>query len=283
MLFCGLKDKRKNMNYISFDFETTDTNQSDQLVALLSEQGFEGFEETDKYLKAFVKEDSFNEAAFKSIETLFPSLIFKKTIVENINWNKQWEESFEPVMVNNFVAIRAAFHQPITHVQHDIIITPKMSFGTGHHATTHLMIQQMQQLDFAGKKVLDFGTGTGVLAILAEKLGAAKVLAIDNDEWSITNAKENIEQNNCTKISIEQYSTIPVDKKYDIILANINLNVIRESLPVISIVSNKGCNLLFSGFLNEDEAVLKAEISRVGLLFVSTLQQGGWISIKVFK
>ncbi len=271
------------MNYISFDFETTDTNQSDQLVALLNEQGFEGFEENDKYLKAFVKEDSFNEASFKEIEILFPSLVFKKTIVENINWNRQWEESFEPVMVNNFVAIRAAFHQPKTQVQHEIIITPKMSFGTGHHATTHLMIQQMQQLDFVGKKVLDFGTGTGVLAILAEKLGAAKVLAIDNDEWSITNAKENILQNSCTKIIIEQYSTIPVDEKYDIILANINLNVIRESLPLISFVSNKGCSLLFSGFLNEDEAILKAEISKVRLQFVSTLQRGGWISIKVFK
>ena len=271
------------MNYISFDFETTDTNQSDQLVALLSEQGFEGFEETDQYLKAFVKEDDFSETAFKAIEALFPSLIFKKAIVENINWNKQWEESFEPVMVNNFVSIRATFHQPITQVQHEIIITPKMSFGTGHHATTHLMIEQIQQLDFAGKKVLDFGTGTGVLAILAEKLGAAKVMAIDNDEWSIINAKENIVQNNCTKIVIEQHDAIPVDEKYDIILANINLNVITASLPVISSVSNKSCNILFSGFLKGDETSLQAGIKEVGLQYISTLQEADWITIKAIK
>jgi ribosomal protein L11 methyltransferase len=271
------------MNYLSFLFETNTPDQSEQLVALLSDQGFEGFEETGLYLKAFIPETDFSETSFRAIEELFPSLVYTKTIVENINWNKQWEESFEPVLINDFVAIRAGFHQPITQVQHEIIITPKMSFGTGHHATTHLMIQQMQLLDFTGKTVLDFGTGTGILAILAEKLGAAKVLAIDNDEWSITNAKENIQQNGCHKISIEQHHSIPLTEKYDIILANINLNVITDNISAIEFVSNTPGNIIFSGFLKEDETAIKATIKAAGLQSISTLQRGEWIAILAFK
>ena len=271
------------MNYISFDFETNDTNQAEQLVALLNEQGFEGFEETDQHLKAFVKEDLFDELSFKTIETLFPSLIFKRTIIENINWNKQWEESFEPVIIKDSVAIRAAFHQPILSVKHEIIITPKMSFGTGHHATTHLVIEQMQQLNLNGKSVLDFGTGTGVLAILAEKLGAAKVLAIDNDEWSINNAQENIFQNNCTKIIIELHNVIPGDQKFDVILANINLNVIIANLPAITSVADKGCDIIFSGFFKESESVLMANMRAIGIEYRSTIQKADWIAITGIK
>ena len=271
------------MNYISFDFETTDSNQAEQLVALLSEQDFEGFEETDQHLKAFVKEDLFDETSFKSIEILFPSLIFKRTIIENINWNKQWEESFEPVIIKDFAAIRATFHQPILNAQHEIIITPKMSFGTGHHATTHLVIEQMQQIDFTGKTVLDFGTGTGVLAILAEKLGAAKVLAMDNDQWSINNAQENVLQNNCTKIIIELHDAVPPGQNYDVILANINLNVITASLPAIASIANTGCAIIFSGFFKENEAALVADIKKVGIQHRTTLQKGDWITITEIK
>ncbi len=271
------------MNYISFDFETTDADLSEQLVALLSDQGFEGFEETGQYLKAFIKEDEFNEASFKIIEALFPTLIFKKTLVENINWNKQWEDNFTPIVIDDFVAIRAAFHPPIPHTQHEIIITPKMSFGTGHHATTHLMMQQMQQLDFTDKKVLDFGTGTGILAILAEKLGATKILAIDNDEWSVTNAQENIIQNNCNKIVVEQQSIIPTEEKYDIILANINLNVISASLEDIFSVAGIGCKVLFSGFLIGDEMQLQADIEAIGLKYSTTFKKGDWVAISAFK
>ncbi len=125
-------------------------------------------------------------------------LSFSKTIIEETNWNQVWESNFDPVIVDDFVAVRAHFHEPIKNVQHEIVITPKMSFGTGHHATTYMMMQQMRELDFAGKNVFDFGTGTGVLAILAEKLGAQKVIAIDNDDWSIENADENVKRNNCT-------------------------------------------------------------------------------------
>ncbi|CAN5250744.1 50S ribosomal protein L11 methyltransferase [soil metagenome] len=271
------------MNYLAFDFSTPESTIAEQLVALLSEQEFEGFEETETSVKAFIPEEKFNVAGFEEIVQLFSSLAYTKTTVENINWNQQWEESFEPVVVNDFVAIRAHFHQPIAQVTHEIIITPKMSFGTGHHATTHLVIERMAAIDFNGKEVLDFGTGTGILAILAEKLGASVVLAIDNDEWSITNAKENILQNNCTNIVIEQHNTIPVVKKYDVILANINLNVITANLNAIELIANVGCKIIFSGFLKTDESVMKEKVAAAGFQYISTHQNGNWIAIEVLK
>ena len=272
------------MNYISFDFETTDNNQSEKLIALLSEQGFEGFEETGNNLKAFIPEEAFSETAFNNtVNNIFPSLIFAKLIVENINWNLQWEESFKPVIINDFVAIRAGFHQSIPTVQHEIIITPKMSFGTGHHSTTYLIIQQMQNHDFSDKSVLDFGTGTGILAILAEKLGAAEVLAIDNDEWSITNATENIFQNGCNNIIIEQHNAIPVVQKHDIILANINLNVITANLLSIASVCKINGHLLLSGFLKNDEVIMLDSIKKVGFQYITTVESGEWIAITAVK
>jgi ribosomal protein L11 methyltransferase len=271
------------MQYLSFDFEITSPGESEKLIALLSEQGFEGFEETVSALQAFIQQEQLNETAFADVIALFSTLAYNVTTVENINWNQQWEESFEPVVVNDFVAIRAHFHQPITQVMHEIIITPKMSFGTGHHATTHLVIERMAAIDFNGKEVLDFGTGTGILAILAEKLGATAVLAIDNDEWSITNAKENIIQNNCTNIVIEQHNTIPVVKKYDVILANINLNVITANLNSIESVAKPGCEIIFSGFLKTDEIVMKENVAAAGFQYISTYQNGNWIAMEVVK
>ena len=271
------------MNYIEFKFETVGSDQSEQLIALLGEIEFEGFEEAGQYLKGFIKEEIFNEAAFNSIEKLFPALVYTKTIVENINWNQQWEQSFEPVVVNEFAAIRADFHKLVANVRYEIIITPKMSFGTGHHATTYLMVQQMENIDFKGKTVLDFGTGTGILAILAEKLGAAKIWAIDNDEWSIINAKENIGQNECKKISIEQHSAIPVVQNYDVILANINLNVITANLPSLLSVANAGCQILLSGFLSENEVAVKSAINKAGFQYISTVQRGEWIAIMIWR
>ena len=271
------------MNYIAFHFTITDTVPSEQLVALLSDIAFEGFEETDQQLAAYVPENSFDAESFNAIIALFPSLVFTQSLVENINWNQQWEESFEPVVVGDFAAIRASFHQPITAVAHEIIITPKMSFGTGHHGTTYLMIEQMKSMDFTGKTVLDFGTGTGVLAILAEKLGAAKVLAIDNDEWSITNAKENLLQNGCSQISIEQMEAIPANQQFDIILANINLNVITASLPAMVAAAKAPCQILLSGFLKENETVLKTDLTAAGLNCILTAQKGEWITLRVVK
>ncbi|MCW3093467.1 MAG: ribosomal protein L11P-lysine N-methyltransferase [Ferruginibacter sp.] len=267
------------MNYFQFDFDIENAEQLEKLVALLAEQGFEGFEESEDNLDAFIPEQKFDEAEFSRIIDFFPTVSYTKTVVENINWNKRWEEDFKPVMVDNFVAIRASFHSPIPNVAHQIIITPKMSFGTGHHATTYLMISQMQHIDFIGKSVLDFGTGTGILAILASKLGAAKVVAIDYDEWSIGNAKENITQNECVNIQVEQLDEIPVTQKFDIVLANINLNVIVSNMEAIVKASFTGATILLSGFLKENEADLKEVLEKAGLQFFNTMQRGDWIVV----
>jgi ribosomal protein L11 methyltransferase len=271
------------MNYLEFDFETESTEQANQLIALLSDQNFEGFEEDENFLKAFIAEDRFDQKSFDQIVALFSSLIYTNSIIENINWNQQWEESFQPVIVEDTVAIRAGFHQPIKNMQQEIIITPKMSFGTGHHATTYLMIQLMLSIDIKNKSVIDFGTGTGVLAILGEKLGASKVVAIDYDEWSIENAKENILQNRCTKITIQQNSVFPAEENVDIVLANITLNVISDNIVFMSKAVKKDAAVLLSGVLKMDEEKLLTVVKQNEFELKTIVQRGDWIAILIEK
>ncbi len=268
------------MNYLEFDFITADKLHQEQLIALLSEEGFEGFEETGKTLKAFIKEEEWQEPRFNYIVKLFPGLDYCKAIVENKNWNEQWESSFEPVLVSDFAAIRASFHEPIRTVRHEIVITPKMSFGTGHHATTYLMIEQMAVVDFAGKAVIDFGTGTGVLAILSEMLGAENIEALDNDEWSIDNAKENIAANGCKRIHLYKAETIVRGKKADIILANINLNVITANLGAIEAVCKPETIVLFSGLLATDKEIIIPKLESNHLLVTGVFVRNNWLAIK---
>ena len=266
------------MNYLQIEFEIENTVENEILIALLSNAGFESFEEADKSLKAFIKEEGFTEDSLQDILNIVP-VNYAITVVPQQNWNAQWESSFEPILVNDFVGIRAYFHQPITHVKHEIIITPKMSFGTGHHATTYMMIEQMEGLDFTNKRVVDFGTGTAVLAILAEKMGSVSVDAIDYDEWSIENSIENAAANNCTKINLIKAETIAAGIVYDIILANINLNVIIQNLAAIKAVSKKGTVILLSGFLKADEISITGSLAENGIHHLKTSQKGEWICI----
>ena len=266
------------MNYLQIEFETLNEGESEMLVALLADAGFESFEETENSLLAFIKEDGFEEDSLEEILKVVP-VNYAITVIAQQNWNAQWERSFAPIVVNDFVAIRAAFHQPISNVKHEIIITPKMSFGTGHHATTYMMIEQMETLDFAGKTVVDFGTGTAVLAILAEKLGAVSIDAIDYDEWSIENSTENTAANNCSKINLIHAETINTASTYDIILANINLNVIQDNLAAIKAVSKKGTLILISGFIKADEPTMVNALAENGILQLKSVQKGEWISI----
>ncbi len=270
------------MNYLQIEFETKNAVETEILIALLSQAGFESFEEKENSLLAFTKEDGFAIGSLEEILKIIP-VNYAITVVPQQNWNAQWESSFEPIVVNDFVAIRAAFHQSIKEVKHEIIITPKMSFGTGHHATTYMIIGQMATLDFANKKVVDFGTGTAVLAILAEKTGALAIDAIDNDEWSIENANENIAANNCSKIKLQKAETISSGKDYDIILANINLNVILTNLNAINAAGKKGTLILLSGFLKADEAVLIKALAESGINHLNTIQKGEWICMLTEK
>lgn len=267
------------MKYTAVTFSTGNTEEQNEiLIALLANIGFEGFEEADQLLKAFIKETEFDELQLEAI-TEGLQLSYTLDSVEQQNWNAVWEGSFEPVVINNFAAIRAHFHLPVKNVQHEIIITPKMSFGTGHHATTYLMMEQMSQINFAGKSVLDFGTGTGVLAILAEKMGAAEIVGIDNDDWSIENAEENLMRNQVTHIQIKKAEELIAGKKYDIILANINLNVITANMTELAASCATDATILLSGFLNTDIEQIKTSLEQNNLIFRSFTRQKDWICV----
>jgi ribosomal protein L11 methyltransferase len=242
-------------DYIQVTIAVPQGEKAEMIVALLAEIGYEGFEEAEEDLKAFIPGYSFDEAALQQL-LVERQLGYTLQSIEQQNWNALWESGFEPVLVEDFAAIRASFHAPCTHVKYEIIITPKMSFGTGHHATTYMMVQQMGKIDFANKSVLDFGTGTGVLAILAEKMGATAILAIDNDDWSITNTIENLEANGCQLTIAEKGEAVPSEGKFDVVLANINLNVITASLPAIVNICKSTTTILLSGFLEADIIVL---------------------------
>jgi ribosomal protein L11 methyltransferase len=267
-------------NYIQIAFQNISQEQSDMLIAQLAGIGYDGFEEEMNVLKAFVAEKAFDEDALHEIVSPL-QLDFSKSFIEETNWNQVWESNFDPVIVDDFVAVRADFHQPVTNVKHEIIITPKMSFGTGHHATTYMMMRQMGEIDFADKTVFDFGTGTGVLAILAEKLGAKNILAIDNDPWSMDNATENIGRNGCTKIDIKLTNTGDMKGSFDIILANINKNVILDNLKSLADQLKPGGFMFLSGLLVEDEPEILQRTGSVQLRYCGRVERNNWLFMKL--
>lgn len=266
--------------YIQLTFENLNEDQKEILIAKLSDY-CEGFEETENSLKAIISEENFNE----EVKELFAALGLNPHIekIEEQNWNQLWESNFEPVVVDDFVAVRANFHEPILNVEHEIIITPKMSFGTGHHATTFLMMQQMREIEFKEKFVFDFGTGTGILTILAKKLGAENVLATDIDSWSIENAAENFERNKIDDIILRKSDSEIQGSNFDIILANINKNVLMETIPQLSNQLMKNGILLLSGLLEADEMNISELCTKSRLKFTKKSARNGWIALKLNK
>ncbi len=248
------------------------------LIAELALIGYNGFEESESVLKAYIPEEQFVENELNILFNKY-ELKYSKSIISKQNWNELWESNFEPVQVGDFVGIRASFHPSFTDVAHEIVITPKMSFGTGHHATTYSVMQLMRDLDFTGKSVYDFGTGTGILAILAEKLGATKLLAVDNDDWCIENASENISINDCKYIDIQKVDKCDLNEKYQIILANINKNIILDNIQALAAGLEKGGQLILSGLLKEDEADILTACGSLGLTHKTTIERNGWIAI----
>jgi len=266
------------MNYIQLTVPISLPFQMELLIAELSVIGFEGFEENENELKAFITTENFNESELNLIFQQYKLTYSKSTIIEQ-NWNQLWESNFDPVIVDDFVAVRAGFHHSIQNVEHEILITPKMSFGTGHHATTFMMMQLMRQIDFRGKAVYDFGTGTGILAILAEKLGAKSVTAVDNDTWCIDNATENVLNNNCNFITIQQVENADSRFSSDVILANINKNIIIENIPYLAANIENGGILLLSGLLKEDEPEMLCITAKTGWTHLKTIEKGAWIAM----
>jgi len=263
---------------IEYTIHVSEQGVKELLIAYLVEAGATGFEEQKTVLKAFAPLDPSTQTLFEQIiEDL--NVSFSKSVVHEQNWNASWEADFKPVTVGNFCCVRALFHEPNPDVKFDIIITPKMSFGTGHHATTFLMIQAMEAIDFSDTIVFDFGTGTGILAILAEKCGAKQVIAVDNDDWSINNATENFNINHCQKTLIKKSDGLFEEQFFDVILANINRNVILESLQQIKQHLVKNGVVLLSGLLQGDEEVIVSEAARWGLVLHGKTEMNGWISL----
>lgn len=271
--------------YLQYTFENIASDNNDILIALLSDLGFDGFQEEKGNLIACIDSAKFNQSYFEELISKH-SFFYKMEIIPEVNWNVEWESSFHPIEVWNqskdtlMVNLRAGFHPSNPKAKYDIVITPKMSFGTGHHATTYLMIQKMLQMNFLIQKVIDFGTGTGVLSIIAEKLGANNIMAIDNDDWSIQNAQLNINENRCKNISLHKTDECFFgNEKSDILLANINLNVIKDNILKIKDSLISGGEVLFSGLLEENCEEMIQLLHKNGFRPLETIIKGGWVLI----
>jgi ribosomal protein L11 methyltransferase len=269
-------------NHFEILIPTDNASQMEILIAQLAEMGFEGFEEEETQLHAFVKDDEFREEEFMRLLKKI-GLGYEKKLLTEQNWNESWEKNFNPVRIGNFCVVRSSFHKPDQNTLFEIIITPKMSFGTGHHATTFMMIEAMQKLKIKGKKVLDFGTGTGILAILAEKMGAESVYAFDLDDWSIANAMENLSENGCKRIRLGKRSEIPDETDFDLILANINKYVIFNSLQEMQQQLNEDGVVLLSGILTDDLLELNTIMAQHNLRLEESKEMENWICARLRK
>ncbi len=272
------------MTYIEYDFKIDPLQPAtDILIAELGEVGFESFVETDTGLLAYVLQSDWEESRLDELHILGNpnfKITWSSKEIEQQNWNAEWEKNFHSIKVGGKCMVRAPFHHP-EDVEYDIVIEPKMSFGTGHHETTHMMLQHILGTDFQGKSVLDMGCGTGVLAILAEMRGATKLDAIDIDEWCFLNSKENVERNHCSKIEVYQGdSSLLMDKKYDVILANINRNILLKDIPVYAKCLNPGGLLFLSGFYMQDLEVISSKCEDYALEIAKKLEKNNWVSAK---
>ena len=267
---------------IQVSIDVADEAVKDIMIAELADLGFDGFEETETGLFSYIDSAKFGVEVTSGLANLASrhGATYTSKAIEKQNWNALWESNFEPVLVDDFVGVRANFHAPFNgQVEHDIIITPKMSFGTGHHGTTYSVMQLMRGIDFKGQSVFDFGTGTGLLAILAHKLGAGDILAVDNDDWCIENASENIIVNNAQSIEIHKVDNAKLNKKFSIIIANINKNIILDNLAFIAEATVPGGVVLLSGLLVEDEPEIEAACIALGWKHQETRTRNNWIAL----
>ena len=256
---------------------------SEILIAELGEKPFESFMETENGFSAYIQKDLWTKNILDDIYLLHSTeFTISHTIeeIEQVNWNEEWEKNFEPIDVNGKCHVRAPFH-PKTYAEFDIVIEPKMSFGTGHHETTHMMIQHLLETNVSNLKTLDMGCGTAILAILAEMKGAKPIDAIDIDNWCYLNSIENAERNNCHEISVyEGDASLLKGNKYDLIIANINRNILLNDMHQYVDCLNKNGILLLSGFYNEDIPFIDESCTEKGLTFVKKFERNNWVSLK---
>ncbi len=278
------------MDYIEVEctFSPFSEITSEICVAKLGLAGYESFTETRQGIKAYIPKSEFDESILQS--TLKEMIQFdvnsryKLHEIPGQNWNKKWEADFNPVIIGNKCIIKAPFHSIDKKFKYEIIIEPKMSFGTGHHETTSLMVEQLLDIDLSGKQVLDMGCGTAVLAILASMCGARKVTAIDNDDWAFRNSLENVERNNCQNINVLLGDSKLIEgEKYDIIMANINRNVLMSDIAnYAQCLQDKG-TLIMSGFYSEDSRIILDKCREYNLIIELKKQKNNWVAVRLSK
>jgi ribosomal protein L11 methyltransferase len=271
------------MNYIELNISFVSDNevQKEIIVADLADMGFESFVEEEKLIKAYINENLYIPNEINDYLNQYQDITSEAKIIKQQNWNAEWENDYKPIIIQDKCIVKASFHQIEKKYPIEIIIDPKMSFGTGHHETTSLMLEEMFKLDFKDKTVLDMGTGTGILAILASILGAKEVTAIDIDEWSYENSIENTEKNGVSnvKVILGDASSIP-SKKYDIILANINRNILLNDLKFYKQHLANTSIILLSGIYSKDFEIINKEAKNNNLDFVCQNENNNWITIR---
>lgn len=276
------------MNYYAYSFTNPENeNLKDMFMELLGEIGFDSFMDTDDGFDAYCQEPLLNEEELNDImqmEQFAKVKLLKKELIPDQDWNATWEASYEPVIINEFCRIRAPFHKVEGSYKYDLIIEPKMSFGTAHHETTSQIIELMLQSDFSGLNLLDMGSGTGVLAILAKKLGSATTVAIDNDEWAYRNALDNIRLNDENDIAVELGDANSLnDRQFDVILANINRNILLRDMKEYVKCLVDGGKIFFSGFYEEDLLLITKEAERLGLSYSNHVTKNNWTAAVFVK
>ncbi len=274
------------MDYIETKFEIIPFNSEncDILSALLGEIGYESFVENETGLSAYIQNNLFDKKAIQSvvenIQTLIPNISFQSEVIKDRNWNHEWEKNFEPIIIDNTCLIKAPFHNIEKTYPYEIIIEPKMSFGTGHHATTACIIRLMGEIDFMNKTVLDMGCGTGVLGIYAAQKGAKNILGIDIDSWAFENTNENTERNNINNLKVlEGDASLLTNYSFNIILANINRNILLNDMYSYEKCMSKESLLLLSGFYTEDLPMIQEKAKELGLTYIKHLTEKNWVAV----
>ena len=282
------------MNYkeVNFTIEPYSEDIADALIAELGDIGYDGFSYTDSGFTAYIPSGAFNPKAIKDLQLLqyFSEryrITLEETEIPDQDWNKTWEENFTPILVDNRILVRAGFHASMPGIEHEIIIEPKMSFGTGHHATTALMLKTILDLSaaFQGKRVLDMGCGTGILSILAAKVGAREVTGIDIDEWAYNNTMENIRNNQVKQIHIKigDATLLRAEAPFDIILANINRNILLEDMAAYQEKLHPSGYLIMSGFYLQDLPMIRERAESLGLQYQSHQEEKQWVAAVFYK
>lgn len=278
------------MNYIEVEFKCTPTNDivNSILSATIAEIGFESFIENEEGTTGYIQSDLFDPEKLNGIINNLPveaEIIYTYKSVKEQNWNEEWEKNyFQPLVIDNRCIIQSTFHNVPPTYEYNIYIDPKMAFGTGHHQTTELMIQEILFEDFTGRSVLDMGTGTAILAILASMRGANPILAIDIDQWAYDNAMENLSLNNINNVTVKIGDAgLLGSETFDVILANINRNILLNDIPAYTSVLNNGGSLYMSGFYTEDILAITEVCNKNGLTFCQNTEKDNWAAVKFIK